>query len=142
MYECVQYYLHQLDQSGSREDRNRDDLQRERPGSPLIPSPIVDIPTNHPIQAYREHYAHIIQVMETFVNRKAKTIDRIKVTVDTETDEGTSQAPTADAGADPRISSLAPDPDGQATRQSHHTTHTHRISHKAYNYIQFQLTLF
>ena len=51
------------------------------------------------------------------------------------------RSPAADDGAHPRPSGLAPDPDGQGTRQSPHSTHTHPIPHTSYNHIQCQLTL-
>ena len=56
----------------------------------MIASPIVDIPTYHPIKASREHNAHIIRVIDAFVNRKANDIDIIKTNADAKIDEDAS----------------------------------------------------
>ena len=68
--------------SRSRANRNRGDLLIEGPGSPLIATQIVDIPTYHSIQASSEHNARIIRIIDTFANRKASNIDLIKTNAD------------------------------------------------------------
>ena len=60
------------------------------PGSTLVASPIVDIPTYHRIQASSEHNAHIIRGIDTFINRKAKHSDRLNTNTDAKTDEDAS----------------------------------------------------
>ena len=65
------------DPSRSRSNRSSGELLTKRPGSPLIASPIIDIPTYHPIQASSEYNALIIRVIDTFANRKANDSDRI-----------------------------------------------------------------
>jgi len=50
--------------------------------------------------------------------------------------------PTADDGADPHASGLAPDAEALGTRQSHHSNHTHPIPPIVYNHIKCKLTSF
>jgi len=112
------------------------------PALPLIASPIADIPTYHPIQAFNKHNTHIIWDSDAFVNGISNDSDMIKTTRMLRQMRMHRRFPAAADGADQRASGIAPDPDGQGTWQSHHSTHTHPIHHTVYNHIQCQLTLF
>ena len=84
-------WSHRLpDPSRSRANRNRHDLVIDGPRSPLITSPIVNIPTYHPIQASRQHNAYIIWVVDAFEKRKASDIDRINTNAGSNTDRDAS----------------------------------------------------
>ena len=78
------------DPSRSRANQNRGDRLIAGPGPLLIATSIFDIPTYHPIQASKEHNAHIIRVIDTFTNRKANDSDMIKTNADAKTDEDAS----------------------------------------------------
>ena len=90
-YRLLRIWLGRLsDPSRSRANQNRGDLPTGDPGSPMIASPIVNIPIYHPIRASREHNARIIRVNDTFTNGKANDIDRIKANAHAKTDEDAS----------------------------------------------------